>query len=117
VDLGVAARGQLFVPAVGHIDVAGGAGASPAAFGSDRQACVAQHLHHAPAVAAFDLVHLAFAVGSDDLHATPSFFCRLDDEVVYWKRSFSFGFTIWNAACDISAASWKPERMSFSLPG
>src|SRR3546814_5994771 len=26
-------------------------------------------------------------------HATPSFFCRLVEEVVYWKRSFSPGLT------------------------
>ena len=49
--------------------------------------------------------------------ATPSFFCRLVDDVVYWNTMRSFGWTIRLAACAISAASWKPERMSFSLPG
>ena len=50
-------------------------------------------------------------------HETPNFFCRLDEEVVYWKRSFSFGRQTWKAAWDISAASWKPDNISFSLPG
>ena len=49
-------------------------------------------------------------------HETPNFFCRLDEEVVYWKRSFSFGLQMWNAAWAISAASWKPDNINFSLP-
>jgi hypothetical protein len=36
---------------------------------------------------------------------------------VYWKTIRSHGATIRLAACDISAASWKPDKMSFSLPG
>ena len=78
--------------------MAGGAGAGAAAFRRDVQPAIAQNLHHAPAVAAFQRVFFALAVNGDDLHATPSFFCRLDEEVVYWKRSFSFGLAIWNAA-------------------
>src|SRR5580700_4634814 len=117
VDLGFAGRRQFLVPAFGDIDVAGRTRAGAAAFGGDVEAAVAQDFHHGPAVAAFQLVAFAVAVGCADLHATPSFFCRLDDEVVYWKRSFSFGRQIWNAACAASAASWKPQRMSFNLPG
>ena len=48
---------------------------------------------------------------------TPSFLCRLEDVVVYWKVMRFSGFTTLAAACAISAASWKPERMSFSFPG
>ena len=50
-------------------------------------------------------------------HATPSFFCRLVDEVVYWNTMRSPGLTMRLAACAISATSWKPDRISFSLPG
>src|SRR5512135_2709095 len=118
VDLGIGWRRQLLVPAFIYIDMAGGTGTGTAAFCRHRQAGIAQNFHHAPAVAAFDRVFCAFAVGGDDLHqCTPNFFCRLDDDVVYWKRSFSLGLQIWNAACAISAASWKPERINLSLPG
>src|SRR3569833_919962 len=117
VDLGFARLRQLGVPAIGHIDVAGGAGAGAAAFRGDIQPAITQDFHHAPAVTAFQLVNFALAVGGDDLHQfTPSFFCRLDDEVVYWKRSFSLGRAMWNAACAMRAASWKPDNISFSLP-
>ena len=87
-------RGKFIVPAVIHIDMAGGAGAGAAAFRRDVQPAIAQDFHHTPAVAAFQRVFLALTVNSDNLHETPSFFCRLDEEVVYWKRSFSFGLTI-----------------------
>lgn len=49
--------------------------------------------------------------------ATPSFFCRLVDEVVYWKMMRRSGLMCRAAACAISAASWKPDRISFNLPG
>ncbi len=49
--------------------------------------------------------------------ATPSFFCRLVEEVVYWNTIRSPGLATRLAACAISAASWKPDRISFSLPG
>ena len=48
---------------------------------------------------------------------TPSFFCRLDEEVVYWNTIRFCGKTMCTAACAISAASWKPQRISLSLPG
>src|SRR5215472_16518675 len=117
VDLGFRALEEFLEPAVGHVDLAGRAGAGATALRCNVEARIAQDLHHRPAIAAFEFVHLAFAVGRDDLQETPSFFCRLDDEVVYWKRSFSFGLQMWKAACAISAASWKPESISFSLPG
>ncbi len=50
-------------------------------------------------------------------HATPSFFCRLVEDVVYWNTMRSPGLTMRLAACAISATSWKPDRISFSLPG
>jgi hypothetical protein len=53
---------------------------------------------------------------AEEGYATPSFFCKDEEDVVYWKRSFSFGRQIWNDACAISAASWKPDRISFNLP-
>lgn len=49
--------------------------------------------------------------------ATPSFFCSFVLDVVYWNTTRSPGETMDLAAWAISAASWKPERMSFSLPG
>ena len=39
------------------------------------------------------------------IHATPSFFCRLVDDVVYWKTMRSPGLTMRLAACAISATS------------
>jgi hypothetical protein len=48
---------------------------------------------------------------------TPSFFCKLDDDVVYWNTTRFSGKTYRLAFCAISAPSWKPERISFSLPG
>ena len=51
-----------------------------------------------PGAEVFDAIVSALTIGGDDFHETPSFFCRLDDDVVYWKRSFSFGLAIWNAA-------------------
>src|SRR5690606_6501742 len=54
---------------------------------------------------------------SERAYFTPSFFCRLEDEVVYWNRSFLSGCTILWAAWAIRAASWKPDRISVSLPG
>src|ERR1700722_1164665 len=116
VDLGFAGRGEFVVPVLRHIDVTGGARAGAAAFRGNVEAAVAQDLHHRPAVAAFQFMRFAVAVRGVDLHATPSFFCRLEDDVVYWKRSFSFGRQIWKAACDANAASWKPQRISFNLP-
>src|SRR5215469_2021007 len=95
----------------------GRAGTGAATFGCYRQSCVAQDLHDTPVVTALEHVLFPVAVRREDFHATPSFFCRLEEDVVYWKRSFSFGRQIWNAACAISAASWKPHRISFSLPG
>ena len=59
----------------------------------------------------------SLTVDGVDLHETPNFFCRLDEEVVYWKRSFWSGLAMWNAAWDINAASWKPDNINFSLPG
>src|SRR5580704_19536390 len=93
----------------------GGAGAGSAAFRRDIQTAVAKDLHHAPASAAFQRMFLALAVNGVDLHETPNFFCRLEEEVVYWKRSFSLGRQTWKAACDIRAASWKPDNISLSL--
>src|SRR3569833_456523 len=94
----------------------GGAGAGAAALGLDVEAPVADHLHGAPAHEPLKLVRLARLVGDDDLHATPSFFCSLVRDVVYCNTTLSSGLTIFLAACAISAASWKPERISFSLP-
>ena len=105
---------QFVVPAIRHVDMAGGAGAGPATFCRDIQPAVAQDFHHAPAVAAFQFMHLAGAVGGDNFQATPNFFCRLEEEVVYWKRSFSFGLAMWKAAWAINAASWKPDNISFT---
>ena len=85
--------------------MAGGAGTRPAAFRRDVEPAIAQNLHHRPAIPAFQFMGLALAINSLNLQVTPSFFCRLEDEVVYWKRSFSFGLAMWKAACAISAAS------------
>src|SRR5258708_7428393 len=52
-----------------------------------------------------------------DFYDTPSFLCRLVEVVVYWKMMRLSGLTTFAAACAIRAASWKPERMSLSLPG
>ena len=102
-------------------------GAGAAAFGGDGEAVIADDLHHPPAFHGLELMLAPLAVHKDDTHdqlrecrkrqATPSFFCRLVDDVVYWNVTFASGFAYLNAACAISAASWKPERMSFSLPG
>jgi hypothetical protein len=50
-------------------------------------------------------------------HATFSRFCSSDDEVVYWKRSFSSGRAMRKASWAANAPSWKPDRISLSLPG
>ncbi len=52
-----------------------------------------------------------------DVKPRPASSCRLVDEVVYWNTTRSPGLTMRLAACAINAASWKPDRMSFSLPG
>src|SRR4029079_15297060 len=49
--------------------------------------------------------------------ATPSFFCRLGDDVVYLDTKRFSRETQWCALCAISAPSWKPDRISLSLPG
>src|SRR5690606_4357497 len=104
-----------------HIDVAGGAAGGAAALGLDVEAPVADHFHGAPAVEPFELVYGAVLVGDVDFHrrpyAAPSFFCSFVELVVYWKTTRSPGETMALAACDMRAASWKPERMSLSLPG
>lgn len=51
------------------------------------------------------------------VQAAFNFFCKLVDEVVYWNTMRSPGLTMRLAACDIKATSWKPDRMSFNLPG
>src|SRR3569833_381652 len=117
VFLAVLERRQLAVP--GFIDphMARRAGARAAALGLDVEAIVADHFHRPPAVEPFELVRLPRLVGADDLHyATPSFFCSLVLDVVYWNTILSAGLMWCLAACAISAASWKPERISFGLP-
>ena len=84
--------GQLRQPCVVNIDVAGRAGARATALRGQGKIGVANDLHRGPIGTALDRVFFAFAVGDDQLHqATPNFFCRLVDDVVYWKRSFSSG--------------------------
>src|ERR1041385_2017984 len=60
VDFRIRRRRKLLVPAVIHINVARRAGTGAATFGGDRKTCIAQHFHHAPAVAAFDDMLRAF---------------------------------------------------------
>ena len=68
-----------------------------AAFGDDAGDVVAQRrLHHGRADLGVDRV-CAVVLDEGDLgielpaHATPSMFCRLVDEVVYWNTSFFSG--------------------------
>src|SRR5262249_1534742 len=50
-----------------------------------------------------DAQDVASALACSD---TPSFFCRLVDDVVYWNTIRALGSTTCFAACAISAASW-----------
>ncbi len=72
---------------------------------------------HGHAVAAGRARRPARRLPGHEPQITPSFFCRLEDDVVYWKTMRLSGSTICAAAWDISAASWKPHRISLSLPG
>src|SRR5215510_14943926 len=73
-------------------------------------------LNYLAAPAAFGLA-VSTSAGSDLVPATPSFFCKLVEEVVYWNTSRLPGKQYWYAFCAISAPSWKPDKMSLSLPG
>src|SRR6202022_1660724 len=54
-----------------------------------------------------------FSPQAHDLNQlTPSFFCRLDDDVVYWNTSRLSGKKKRAAFCAISAPSWSPKRLS-----
>ena len=66
------------------------AGARTAAFGDDARDVVAQRgFHHGRADFGVDRVLRAVVLDEGDLgiYATPSFFCRLVDDVVYWNTS------------------------------
>src|SRR5215510_5814312 len=73
-------------------------------------------LNYLAAPAAFGLA-VSTSAGSDLVPATPSFFCKLVEEVVYWNTSRLPGKQYWYAFCAINAPSWKPDKMSLSLPG
>src|SRR5262249_30731607 len=104
VFLAVFHRRELAVPGLVHPHMAGGTGAGAAALRLDVEAPVADHLHGAPAVEPFELVRLTRLVGDEDLHyATPSFFCSLVLDVVYWNTILSVGLMWCLAACAISA--------------
>lgn len=91
--------GWSFAVHSGSTSTAGAAGTGPAAFGDDRKAVVADDLHHPPAFDGFKpmlepiLIHKnnTHSLAPDPVQATPSFFCRLVDEVVYWKVTLASG--------------------------
>src|SRR5262249_3306888 len=85
------------------------AGARAAAFGDDTGHVVSERrFHHGRSQLGVDGMHCAVVFNESDLghgvlvgaavgeilnvaHATPSFFCRLVEEVVYWNTSFLSG--------------------------
>src|SRR5665647_3773116 len=90
-------RSDNGAPGVVDIDHAGRAGAGAAALRHDAGHTVAQRgLHHGRADLGLDLMHGAVMLDiGDGRHdqETPSFFCRLVDEVVYWNTRRLSGWT------------------------
>lgn len=101
-----------------QLDVAGGAQSHAAASSQYGVITAFEGFHEAEAHVGGETVLGAAAVGlgyknADVAHQnawTPF-------TVVYLKLSFWSGYTNLKALCTMRAASWKPHRMSLSLPG
>lgn len=101
-----------------QLDVAGGAQSHAAASSQNGIIAAFEGFHQAEAHVGRKAVFGAAAVGLGHKYAdiahqnawTPF-------TVVYLKLSFWSGYTNLKALCTMRAASWKPHKMSLSLPG